>query len=77
MHFQLLREQMPAGNFEFFLKNVARKADLFHPVQQGCRDRFKSVGGADEKNLGKIKADVQIVIQKILVLLRVQHFQQC
>lgn len=73
---RLLRDQVLLGDFDFFLHDVAGKVDDFHAVEQWPRDGVELIGRGDEQNFGKIKAHVQVVVQKITVLLRVEHLQQ-
>ncbi len=71
------RPQMVAGDLHFLFGDVAAQPDGFHAVQQRAGNRIQRVGGAHEQAVAEIEPLVQIVVQEILVLFRVQHFQQC
>ncbi len=65
-----------ARDGQFLLGDVPRKPQHLHPVQQRPRDGIQLIGGADEQHLGQIYPHVQVVVQKLRVLFRVQHLQQ-
>jgi hypothetical protein len=44
--------------------------------QQRRRDRIELVRGADEQHLRQIDTQIEVVIEEIGVLLRVQRFEQ-
>ena len=74
--FQLLRNQVPLGDFPFFLHEVTRHFDDFHPVAQRTCNRAEVIGCGDEHHFRQIIVDIQKIIVKTAVLFRVEHFQQ-
>ena len=62
---------------KFFDRCVTLELYDFHPVQQGLGYGISAVCRADEQNIRKIIWNVHIVIREGVVLLRIQHFQQC
>ena len=67
---------MLPGDGDFFFGDIARQADHFHAVEQGAGNAVQGVGRADEQGVAKVQAFIQIVIEKVLVLLRVEYFQK-
>ena len=64
------------GDGQFLFADVAGQADHVHPVQQWPGDGIQLVGGADEQHFREVHAHIQVVIQELLVLFRVQGLQQ-
>ncbi|MNN54839.1 hypothetical protein D3C81_1696770 [compost metagenome] len=73
---QLLGPQVALGDGQLLFGDVAGEADHFHAVEQGPWDRVEGVGGADEQHLGQVQAQVEVVVEEVDVLLRVEGFQQ-
>ena len=74
---QLLGPQVTLGDRHFLFGDVAGQADHFHAVEQRAGDGIQGVGGAHEEHLGQVQAQIQVVVEEVDVLLRVQGFQQC
>ena len=55
---------------------VARQIDDLHAVAQRLRNGIEHVRGADKQHLGQIEGNIQVVVPKGIVLLRIQGFQQ-
>ncbi len=73
---QLLGPQVALGDGQLFFGDIAGQADHFHAIEQGPGDRVQGVGGADEQHLGQVQAQVQVVVEEVDVLFRVEGFQQ-
>ena len=73
--FDLLRNQVPVGDFDLFVLGVAGQANDLHPVQQRRR-HGQGIGGGDEKHVRKVVVDLKIMIVEGVVLFRVQNLQQ-
>ncbi len=74
--FELAWQQETFGNLQLLFLNIAGKLNQLHAVQQSRRDRIGIIGRGNEHDLGKIVSQLQVVIRKGVVLLRVQHFKQ-
>ena len=72
----LARDQVAAGDLDFFLLGVAVDLDDLHAVAEGRLDRFHQVGRGDEQHFGKVEGHAQVMVGEGVVLLRVQDFQQ-
>src|SRR5215831_14111500 len=59
---RLLRDQVFVRDMQLFLAGVARQFDDLHTVTQRLGNRIHPVGRRDERDLGKIKGNVQVVI---------------
>ena len=71
----LLRQQVLPRDRDLFVFGVTGKADHFHPVEQRRRN-VHVVGGGDEHHIGQVVLDFDVVIDKRVVLLGVEHFEQ-
>jgi hypothetical protein len=71
----LLGHEILAADVELLVLGVAGQADHFHAIQQRRRD-IQRIRGADEHHLGEIEIDLEVVIGKRGVLLRIQHLEQ-
>ena len=74
--FKQPRQQEVLGDGQLFFRDVSGQPNHVHPVKQWPWNRVELVGGADEQNLGQIHADIQIVVQEVAVLFRIQCLQQ-
>ena len=74
--FQLLGPQVAFGDGQFFLGDIAGQADHFHAVEQWAGDRVEGVGGTHKQHLGQVQAQVEVVVEEVDILLRVEGFQQ-
>ena len=72
--FQLLRNQVTDRNVVLFILCVTRDANNLHAIQQRWRN-IEAVGRADEHDVREIEIDLEIVIGKRRVLLRVEYFE--
>jgi hypothetical protein len=59
------RQQVPAGDGELLLVEVARQVNDLHAVEQRARNGVELIGGADEQHLGQIEIDVQVVVVEV------------
>src|SRR5208337_5147206 len=48
----------------------------FHPVDEHLGYRINGVRGSDEKDVGKVKGNVDIIIPEFDVLLRIQDLEE-
>ncbi|KAJ6262412.1 LOW QUALITY PROTEIN: hypothetical protein Dda_3220 [Drechslerella dactyloides] len=71
-----LRRQIPLRNRHLLVGNIPAQLDHLHAVQQRPRDRIRHVGRAHEQHLAQIHGHVHIVVQKRVVLLRIQQLEQ-
>ena len=58
----------------FLIRCITRHFDPFKPVQKGGKDCFEGICRANEKHLGKIYLDIDVVVLELVILNRVQHF---
>lgn len=76
-HFKgLCSEKEEAANNAFICELGTWHLNDLHSVQQGRRDGSGGVGSGYEKDLGKVKGHVQIVVCEVMVLLRIQHLRE-
>ena len=61
---------------QLLVGEVAGQVDDLHAVQQRPRYGIQLVGRADEQYLGQVERHVEVMVQEVGVLLRVQHLQQ-
>src|SRR5437588_4568350 len=73
---QYLRQEVPLPDDDLLLKHIARKINNIHAVSKGYRYLVVHIPGADEEHLREIVRNLQVVIGKGVILLRIQHFQQ-
>ena len=74
--FQLLRQQMPLGDLQFFLVRVRPQFNDLHPVEQGAGDGVGRVGSGDEHTVRQIERHLDIMVAEAGILCRVQNLQQ-
>ena len=72
----LAREQEVTGNVLFLYLQIAGKLDDFHAVLKRGRDAVQGVRRGDEKDLGQIVINIQIMIVERLVLLGIEDFKE-
>ena len=75
MRFHLLGNQMPFGDLHLLVLGIPLQPDDLHAVEQRLR-QVEAVGRAHEHHIRQVIIDLQIVILKLGVLLRVEHLQQ-
>ncbi len=73
---QLPGQQVATGNGDLLAGQVAGQAHGLHAVEQRRRDAVQGVGGADEQHVGQVEAHVQVVVEEVVVLFRVEHLEQ-
>src|SRR5215213_4882007 len=61
---------------KFFALGVTRKTNYLKTILQGRRNRVQDVGRRYEEDAREIVFDIQVVILKRVVLLRVKDFEQ-
>src|SRR5690606_4427429 len=71
----LPRNDVTQGNLQFFLVGVPGQTDDLHAIQKRAGNRIECIGGRDEKYLRKIKGQIEIVVSKLPVLLRIENFE--
>jgi hypothetical protein len=72
---ELLGQQVLHGDVGLLVLGVTRQANHFHAVEQ-CRRNVHRVRGRHEHHVAQIEVDLDVVVAKGVVLLRVQHLQQ-
>ncbi|MCY1413172.1 hypothetical protein D9M71_285980 [compost metagenome] len=72
----MLGREVLDRDVDLFVFGVAGQTNHLHPVEQ-CRRDVHGVGGAEEHHVRQVVVDFQVVIVKVVVLLRVEHFEQC
>ena len=77
MLFDLLRDQIAFGDLQFFLSDIPRQPDQFHPIEQRSGDGVRHVGRGNEQDLRQIERQVEVMIVERVVLLRIENLQQC
>lgn len=77
MLFQLIGDQVAFGNFHLFFHGITTDFDDFHAVEQGRLDGAQAIGGGNEQYLAQVVVHFQVIVVKMVVLGRVQHFEQC
>ena len=73
---RLLLDQELLGDIEFFDLGVAVDLDDLHPVLQRFGNIVQEVCRRNEHYLRKVIVQVEVVVVKRVVLLRVQHLEQ-
>ena len=77
MFLLLFRDQKLFGDLNLLFLRIAGDCDHFHPVKQRARNIVQGVGCNHPKHMGQVKRKLDIVVAERIVLLRIQHFQQC
>ena len=72
----LLLKQIVLGDLQLLQLRVPGDLDHFHTVHQSRRNGLKVVGGGDEEDIGEVELNIQIPVDELLVLLRVEDFQE-
>ena len=72
----LLGHQVIARDRQLFGLDVAGQADDLHAIAQRLGDAAEVVGGADEQHAREVDAHVEVMVEEVLVLFRVQHLKQ-
>jgi hypothetical protein len=74
--FELARDEVTPGDLKFLRGGIAGQTDHFKTIAQRGLNRIEPVGRGDEEDVGQIERQVEIMIGKSVVLLRVEHLQQ-
>ena len=61
---------------EFFARRVTGQADDLHAVAQRGGDALDVVRRGDENDLAQVEGHVEIAVHELVVLARVEHFEQ-
>jgi hypothetical protein len=76
MFFQLPRHEISLSNLKFFDLRVAWNIDHFHAVTKRRGNPFDIVCGSYENHMAQVERQVQVTINKLVVLTWIQHFQK-
>ena len=71
----LLGHQILQGDVDFFVFGIARQTDNLHAIHQRRRN-VQAIGSGDKHHVRQIVFHFGIMVDKSMVLLRIQHFQQ-
>jgi len=71
----LLGYQVLQSNMPLFEGGVARQADCFHSIEQRWWNRVETICCGNEKDLAKVYRDIDVMVGKSVVLLRIKHFE--
>ena len=74
---ELARDQVAAGDLALFERGVARQFDDLHAVAQRSGNGVEHVRRSQEKHPAQVVVDFQIMVLERVVLLRIEHFEQC
>src|SRR6185312_2489833 len=69
-------QDMAHPNVDFFIQRITGQIDDIHAVEQWTWNLVFNIASTNEKHFGKIKGNFQVVIHEIVVLFRVEYFQQ-
>ena len=72
---QLTWDEVPLGNLNLLLRDVAAYLDDFHTVEQRLRNGAEVVGRCDEEHFREVVVNVEVVVVECRVLLGVEHFK--
>jgi len=72
----LLGQQVLLGDRDLLVLGIAGETNHFHPVEQRRRD-VHVVRGRHEHHVGQVVLDLDVVIDERVVLLGIEHLQQC
>ena len=73
--FGLLWPQESESDGQFFSIQISRKSDDLHAVTKWVRDAGQGVGRRHEEHIGEVVFQLEVVVFKALVLLRIQHLE--
>ena len=71
-----LRQQEPLGDLDLLELGVPGELQHLHPIPEGLGHGVQDVRRADEHHVREIELDVEVVVQKRVVLLRIEHLEQ-
>ena len=71
----LFRHQIFESDMGLFVLGISRQPDDLHAIEQRPRDRVELVGGADEQHLAQIETHVEVMVEEVDVLFRIEHFE--
>src|SRR5579875_944554 len=69
-------QNMAHTDMDFFIQGIARKFNHVHTVEQWAWNVVSHIAGADEKHLGKIKRNLQVMVNESVILGRIKYLQQ-
>ena len=61
---------------EMLRRRIAGQFDHLHAVKQRLRDRIPGIGRTDKEYMGQIIGQIDIMVFKCCILLRIQYFQK-
>jgi hypothetical protein len=56
---------------------LTRQMNDLTAIEQRRRNRVKRVCGTDKQDMTEVDRDIQIMVIERVVLLRIEHFEQC
>ena len=71
------RYKMTSCNLDFLLYKIARYVDYLHAVEQRLRYSRECIGSGYEQYVRQVIVDIDVIVVKMTVLLRVEDFEQC
>ena len=74
---ELPRQQEPPRNGDLLGLEIAWQTNDFHPIAQRLRNGRQRIGGREEEHLRQVVIHFEEVVVKGVMLLGVEHFQQC
>jgi hypothetical protein len=72
---ELTRKKVAPGDCELLVLAVAREAKHFHSIQERPGNGVEVVRRRDEEDLREIERQIEIVVAKAVVLLRVENLE--
>src|SRR5205814_697009 len=69
----LLRDQVALGDLDLLVLGIAREPDDLHAVHQRLR-HAQRVGRGDEHHIGQVVIDLEVMVLKARILLRIGPF---
>ncbi len=77
MLLQLARDKELPSDGDLFLLDVTGELDHLQSILERWRHRIEDIGRGDKQHLGQVIRDLDVMIGKRVVLLRIEHLQQC
>src|SRR6478672_176169 len=74
---QLTRNEITFSDFQFLSFGISGQIDQLHPIQERSGNSTDVVGRRDKDDLREIERDIEIAIDKGLVLPWIEHLEQC
>ena len=76
MFFQLLGDDVLAGDLDLFQVGIAGEIDDLHPVQKRSGNGVFVIGCGNKQNIAQVKGQLNKMIPEGCILLRVKDLQQ-